>query len=267
MDEHYLSISAFSKLTGIRRENLIFYDKIGLLPPDHRNANSYRSYTRHQLSTAYMITSLRELKIPLKDIKQYADSRTPETMFALFESQEKQIRDEMNKLCRLQEIMALYREMVQDAFNNEQSGICVSVLPAEPIFLGPVVPDGVSEDDSMQAFYTLAFQKGMELGFPLGTVVSQNHFLKANGSVVKQYYFKVKQGGNTVKPAGTYVSAYGRCRLGQAQAVYKNLIDYLETHHLQPVGDLYEEYPISELATHEEISYCVKISIMVSALD
>ena len=56
-----LSILEFSRLTGITRDNLRFYDRIGLLKPEIRGKNGYRYYTRHQLGSAYLIGSLRLL--------------------------------------------------------------------------------------------------------------------------------------------------------------------------------------------------------------
>ena len=44
-----LSILEYSRLTGIKRDNLRFYDRIGLLKPEIRGENGYRYYTRRQL--------------------------------------------------------------------------------------------------------------------------------------------------------------------------------------------------------------------------
>ena len=55
-----LSILEYSRLTGIKRDNLRFYDRIGLLKPEIRGENGYRYYTRRQLSSAYLISGLRQ---------------------------------------------------------------------------------------------------------------------------------------------------------------------------------------------------------------
>ena len=60
-----LSILEFSRLTGISRDNLRFYDRIGLLCPEQRGENNYRYYARHQLNSAYLIGSLRLLEVGL----------------------------------------------------------------------------------------------------------------------------------------------------------------------------------------------------------
>ena len=60
-----LSILEFSRLTGISRDNLRFYDRIGLLCPEQRGENNYRYYARSQLNSAYLISSLRLLEVGL----------------------------------------------------------------------------------------------------------------------------------------------------------------------------------------------------------
>ena len=53
-----LSILEFSRLTGISRDNLRFYDRIGLLCPEQRGENNYRYYARSQLNSCLLYTSL-----------------------------------------------------------------------------------------------------------------------------------------------------------------------------------------------------------------
>ena len=72
-----MTIKEFSFLTGIKRENLRYYDQIGLLSPEFRGKNGYRYYSQNQLSTAYLIISLREIGIGINEIKRYIDIRTP----------------------------------------------------------------------------------------------------------------------------------------------------------------------------------------------
>ena len=90
-----LSILEFSRLTGISRDNLRFYDRIGLLCPEQRGENNYRYYARHQLNSAYLIGSLRLLEVGLEDIRHYSAGRTPERMLALFARQEERIQAEI----------------------------------------------------------------------------------------------------------------------------------------------------------------------------
>ena len=93
-----LSILEFSRLTGISRDNLRFYDRIGLLCPEQRGENNYRYYARSQLNSAYLISSLRLLEVGLEDIRRYSAGRTPERMLAFFAQQEERIQAEIARL-------------------------------------------------------------------------------------------------------------------------------------------------------------------------
>ena len=93
-----LSILEFSRLTGISRDNLRFYDRIGLLCPEQRGENNYRYYARSQLNSAYLISSLRLLEVGLEDIRRYSAGRTPERMLAFFAQQEERIQAEIEKM-------------------------------------------------------------------------------------------------------------------------------------------------------------------------
>ena len=99
-----LSILEYSRLTGIKRDNLRFYDRIGLLKPEIRGENGYRYYTRRQLSSAYLISGLRLLGVGLEDIRHYSAERTPEKMLGLFAEQEAKIQTENKKLQETREI-------------------------------------------------------------------------------------------------------------------------------------------------------------------
>ncbi|EET87346.1 transcriptional regulator, MerR family [Clostridium carboxidivorans P7] len=62
----YLSIGAFSKLVGISRKNLIYYDEVGILKPAFVKENGYRYYSYSQIDEVSIILALKDLDVPLK---------------------------------------------------------------------------------------------------------------------------------------------------------------------------------------------------------
>ncbi|MDA7950525.1 MAG: MerR family transcriptional regulator [Pirellulaceae bacterium] len=65
-----LSIGEFSRATGITVKTLRFYHEKGLLVPDHIDADSsYRYYRKEKIDTAKVITTLRKLELPLREIE------------------------------------------------------------------------------------------------------------------------------------------------------------------------------------------------------
>ena len=133
-----LSILEFSRLTGISRDNLRFYDRIGLLCPEQRGENNYRYYARHQLNSAYLIGSLRLLEVGLEDIRHYSAGRTPERMLALFARQEERIQAEIARLRETSEIMKLRASLAREALAHADGEVLVEERPRERIFCVPL---------------------------------------------------------------------------------------------------------------------------------
>lgn len=133
-----LSILEFSRLTGISRDNLRFYDRIGLLCPEQRGENNYRYYARSQLNSAYLISSLRLLEVGLEDIRRYSTGRTPERMLAFFAQQEERIQAEIARLRETSEIMKLRASLAREALAHADGEVLVEERPRERIFSVPL---------------------------------------------------------------------------------------------------------------------------------
>ena len=166
-----LSILEFSRLTGISRDNLRFYDRIGLLCPEQRGENNYRYYARSQLNSAYLISSLRLLEVGLEDIRRYSTGRTPERMLAFFAQQEERIQAEIARLRETSEIMKLRASLAQEALAHAEGAYLLEDRPRERIFLCPPAPDGLSGEESEIFAYEYAAGKGVHLGHPAGVLI------------------------------------------------------------------------------------------------
>ncbi|MGL4663430.1 MAG: MerR family transcriptional regulator [Clostridium butyricum] len=261
-DKSNMQIKEFSALTGIKRENLRYYDQIGLLSPEFRGKNGYRYYTRSQLTTAYLIISLRELGIGIDEIKRYIDIRTPEEMFSLFSSQKQHILTEIKKLKRILEVMQLYVDMAEDAVKYKDNSINIEYKKKEPIFLGPIISND-SLDEAAISFYNFAAENGIDIGYPLGAIINKKDIENKNPLYATQYYFKAMHDQNSYKPEGKYAVFYGRCAYGESDYLYEKLYKFIDKNNLRMCSDAYEEYPLNELSTKDENQYCVKIEIMV----
>jgi DNA-binding transcriptional MerR regulator len=72
--EERLTIGAFARRTGLTPKALRHYDAIGLLVPAAVDpTNGYRLYDRSQLARARDIRRMRDLEIPLEDIRAILD--------------------------------------------------------------------------------------------------------------------------------------------------------------------------------------------------
>jgi DNA polymerase-3 subunit beta len=70
-----LTISEFARLVGLAPSALRFYDDCGLLPPAEVDAtNGYRYYDRSQQTRAQLLRDLREIDLPLPDVRLALDA-------------------------------------------------------------------------------------------------------------------------------------------------------------------------------------------------
>ena len=70
MQADQMSIGEFARRSRLSPKALRLYDELGLLPPARVDEDSgYRYYTESQLDRAQLIAALRQLQIPLAEIK------------------------------------------------------------------------------------------------------------------------------------------------------------------------------------------------------
>lgn len=74
----YYKIGEISKIYGIGRDSLMYYEDIGMLKP-FRDKNGYRMYKLSDIWRLNLIKELRSLNFPMKKIKEYLDDRNIES--------------------------------------------------------------------------------------------------------------------------------------------------------------------------------------------
>lgn len=258
-----LTIREFSRLTGIKSDNLRFYDRIGLLTPETRGDNNYRYYSHHQLNTAYMISSLRGLGVGIEDIKHFLTLRTPDKALSLFARQEARIQTEIRHLKEASYIMRVHSDMMNEALEHQENALFLQEKERELIFLCPPIPGDMDDDEGGIFSYEFAEANGVNPGFPQGTMIGRKQLELAGEALVERYYFKVSTDGNAYKPKGLYAVIYGICDPWQSEHLYLKLLDYIKKQGLSICGDAYEEYPLGDIAVQEQSLYCLRIEIPV----
>lgn len=64
------TINALSRIAGVSKRTLRYYDEIGLLAPKRKSSNGYRIYGEQEIEKLQQILFYRNLDMPLDDIKQ-----------------------------------------------------------------------------------------------------------------------------------------------------------------------------------------------------
>ena len=84
MKNGYFQIGEVSRITGLSKDTLHFYEKAGLLMPDYIDPeNQYRYYSRKNLWQIDIITTCRKLSIPLEKVRQILSFRNNQKLVDL----------------------------------------------------------------------------------------------------------------------------------------------------------------------------------------
>lgn len=260
------TILEFSKLSGIKRENLRFYDRIGLLSPETRGENKYRYYSRHQLNTAYLISSLRWIGVGIEEIKKYADERSPEKAIELYAQQEKRIAKEIEKMEETRKILRIHSDMMKEAINHEHNEVFLEKKSKEAIFVCPIIPEHLDNDEAEIFSYDYAEEHGINPGYPLGARLAQRMLETGDTTESLQYYFKAQDRGNAWKPDGLYAVAYGEYDPWHSEPLYRRLLKFINEQGMIICGDGYEEYPLNDISIKTPDCYGIRIEIPVKPI-
>ena len=115
MKDNYFSTGEFAKLCNVNKKTLFYYDEIGLFKPEIVKENGYRYYSVYQLEVFDIIHTLRDLGVPLKQIKSFIDERNPKSVVKFFEYKTGEIENEIKQLRRKQEIMSNKIKIIKEA--------------------------------------------------------------------------------------------------------------------------------------------------------
>lgn len=270
MEKELLKISEFSKLSGISRKLLIFYDNHGLLHPHATDqTNGYRYYSYRQIDTASVIVSLREAGMSLSDIKNYLSKKSPEMLISTLGKQEEMLEQQISKLHQIQEMIQSRIQQTQKGLESGKPSIKMDDQKEENIFLGPHLPADYDLTDGwthLPDFYAKCQAENIQLGYTVGTLVSKKNILNQRWDKPSHYYYRLSHKNYPlyhVKPAGKYVVGTIYADYGETDELYQKLLQYIEQNNLEIIGNAYEEYLIDEIAEKNSADYLLQIAIQI----
>lgn len=170
--EIYFTSGDFAKLCEVTKQTLLHYDKIGLLHPDHKDEKGYRYYSYVQLDIMYVIESLKEMEMPLREIKEFISVTTPETMIRMFTEKSKQISEKINTLKSIQNKIEIKIAVTKEAETTDFSEIVLTETEEEYLYLSAPLLN--YDDDENRAaisdFYKICMRELHE-NYSIGAMV------------------------------------------------------------------------------------------------
>ncbi len=97
---------------GLTKKSIRYYEEEGLLNPNRESANKYRTYSKEDVDTLRLIKFLRELNIPINDIKK---------LFANELTLTDCMQDQIKKLENIENNTLKIKNMCQEIIKNKES--------------------------------------------------------------------------------------------------------------------------------------------------
>lgn len=273
--EACINTSKFAKLCNTNKRTLIHYDEIGLFKPAYTDERGYRYYSENQCDVFYTITCLKDLGMPLKEIKPYVNDKNAENLTKLLLEQQKKVQQELQNLKRIEQVINNKLALVSEGKNIQfHADGCskphLDVFNEEYFATTPFL--GTSEHEKIfSALYEHIGQISHQLlniGHAYGAMMKVWD-LKAG--IFDQYaYFMTKISAPVpdcsvhTKSAGQYAVIYLQGDYYEAEKAFGKLLDYIDEQSLIPGEYCYKEAVWDELTVEDKENFITRISIPVS---
>lgn len=263
----------FAKLCNTNKRTLFHYDEIGLFSPARTDSKGYRYYSETQCDTFLTISCLKELGMPLKEIKNYLDHRSPETLQTLLLEQEDKVRTEILRLNKIRQIidtkLSLVNAGLQVRHEQDSDTVFAEDVPEEYLIISEPL-NSCSHDLIIRTLYDhigYCSRHGLNSGHPYGAMQDFSELSKKHWDTYAFFFTKVidyPEGHPFhIKPAGTYAATYLKGNYYDSQAAYERLFTWIREHGFTVGGYFYKEAVIDEIASAQQEEYLTKISVPV----
>ena len=152
LESVYYTPQQVASFYSIRKDTLLYYDKIGLFSPSKRRDNGYRCYDASKLSELETILTLRDLGFSIPAIKDAIDSLNAASFMSLLEKEEGSIRRKIDSYLSLLSVIDAIRRATADATKAESRKLYTAAFPSQPIMTEPIRnKKGEATDDEVWA--------------------------------------------------------------------------------------------------------------------
>ncbi|MCR4617959.1 MAG: MerR family transcriptional regulator [Lachnospiraceae bacterium] len=245
--EYTLSVGQFSKLCNTTRDTLRHYYEEGILEPRVDDNNGYHYYSSAQISSFFLINTLRNNGCSINEIRDIVNSATKDTITTLANSK---IAEMQKKLFRINmQISAMQMGMfILDKYDTHTPGspfidklplLHVSYTdvsdPRHAYHAADIATDisrhlaKAAKDETMQTF-----PSGSTIGYD--DLLNQNYVYK---QIFSLSFTPSHHGGTTPLPGGKAVLCSHDHNQQDIKKTYRKLVSFIKKNNLNPVSDLF----------------------------
>lgn len=269
-NHNYFTTGEFAKLVGVTKHTLFYYDEIGIFSPEIKGENDYRYYSIFQLDVFNVIATLKELDMPLKDIKAYLDRRSPKELISLLEKEESIIDRKINELIEMKKLISQKIKLTKDVFNVDVEEILIEKSEEELLVITENLPISSEKNIAISISNHVRFCEENDIysAYSIGDMIDMENIKNGLYDKYSYFYTKVSEDNGKVqlyrKKMGLYLTAYHQGGWETISEAYKRILKFAEENKLNLEGYFYEDVLLDELSVSSYEKYLIKISIAVN---
>lgn len=270
MNNKHYRIGEVSKITGISKDTLHFYSKIGLLVPEYTNPeNGYGYYSHRNLWQLDIISVCRKLSIPLETVKQILSLKDNGEIVKLLMAH----RDEAIRLSayyqQVAEDIVWYREENEHILEARTNGVEIreEYLESEIVIAGDTEKNGFSYHANLQNAtkneirYAPSIRR--KYGYVLNSDKLQNGIVEKKRAYLKldmTDYERIPKENQLEIPSGKY--AICTLEVENETVDFSPILEWAKKRNYQ-IGAVYAEEIGLQLFPYMDSYYCAfKIEIL-----
>lgn len=265
--QNYFTTGEFAKLCSVKKQTLFHYDDIGIFSPEIKTENGYRYYSITQLEIFNVISILKDMGMPLKDIKDYLDKRSPDELISLLTIQKTAIEDKINSLKQMHYLIERKIHTTKEALNIYVDEIILKEMTKT--YLVRTNTKNMEEEKNIAVYLAehINYCKDNNIYSPYitGGMLSYDNVKNRDYSYYDYYYTQLdnKEHNNYIKEEGIYLIAYHKGGYYTVEKTYEKILKYIRDNNLTVKSYFYEDVLLDELSVNGYENYVLKISIKV----
>lgn len=264
----YLTTGEFAKVMHVTKNTLFHYDKIGLFSPEVVLDNDYRYYSIHQMEVLDTIIMLKELGMPLKEIREFLNERSPKRLLELFDKEEQQIQDQIKKLRDQSRFIHEKSQRIRNVLEVELNTVYIKKFPERCFLISTFheATDMVFEEKIIELI-ELYQSKNQSIRYEIGYIQYgadvKNGVYDHYQNVVLLMWQKHEGLKYQVLPAGEYLTVYFKGVWKDIRAAYEILFHYAEKHHIDLADEFLEVYAVDNLMAENAEDYVIEVGVKI----
>lgn len=266
------TIGEMAKIHNIPESTLRYYDQKGIFQPKKVDSQTqYRYYTINQSSMLEIIKFLRHLDIPLNEVKQFVENRSPDTAIELFERQTEILLQKQREIEYMTLMMQQKIDIIKEGLQKDYSTVFYRNIEERMIHFMRV------ESDLSDELFNMGLnelQKKVHEAVPaavaqkIGTIISLKDILVGNYYHYKGLFILIEglesmEESNFHLPEGYFACTYHKGSYDYTHVALERLMNDIQKNGYEPIGDAIEIGLIDYSVTADESEFITEYQIPV----